>query len=62
MKTETMKTIRSRIRRSLADPGSGVGEAEVDSLLGRSFADHLLSFPGGVDFVCDRTPPRDVDL
>jgi hypothetical protein len=57
-----MKTIRSRIRRSLADPRPSLTEAEVDSRLGRSFADHPLSFPGGIDFDRDRTPPRDVDL
>ncbi|MGH7025662.1 MAG: type II toxin-antitoxin system Phd/YefM family antitoxin [Caulobacteraceae bacterium] len=28
----------------------------------RSFADVLLSFPGGVEFERDRTPPREVDL
>jgi prevent-host-death family protein len=27
-----------------------------------SFVDLLLSFPGGVDFERDRTPPREVDL
>lgn len=28
----------------------------------RNFADHLLSFPGGVEFERDLSPPRDVDL
>jgi prevent-host-death family protein len=28
----------------------------------RSFADHLLSFPGGVEFERNASPPRDVDL
>jgi prevent-host-death family protein len=28
----------------------------------RSFADHLLSFPGGVEFERNTAPPRDVDL
>jgi len=28
----------------------------------RSFAEHLLSFPGGVDFEKNPSPPRDVDL
>lgn len=28
----------------------------------KTFAEHLLSFPGGVDFERDRTPMRDVDL
>lgn len=28
----------------------------------RSFADHLMSFPGDFEFERDRSPPRDVDL
>ncbi len=27
-----------------------------------SFADLLLSFPGGIEFERDRTPPREIDL
>ncbi len=29
---------------------------------GRSFADHLLAFPGGIEFERDRSAPRDLDL
>lgn len=28
----------------------------------RNFADHLLAFPGGVEFERDASPPRSVDL
>ncbi|WP_027153578.1 type II toxin-antitoxin system Phd/YefM family antitoxin [Mesorhizobium sp. WSM2561] len=28
----------------------------------RSFAEHLLAFPGGVEFERDTTPLRDIDL
>lgn len=27
-----------------------------------SFAEHLLAFPGGIEFERDRTPLRDIDL
>ena len=28
----------------------------------RTFVDHLLAFPGGIDFERDKTPLRDIDL
>lgn len=38
--------------------------ADAERLYGepKSFAKHLLAFPGGIEFERDPSPPRDVDL
>lgn len=28
----------------------------------KTFVDHLLEFPGGIEFERDHTPPREIDL
>lgn len=39
-----------------------VSVADADRLYRRTFADHLLGFPGGIEFERDQTPMRDIDL
>lgn len=42
------------------DSGSEDAEREAN----RKFIEHLLTFPGGIDFdeIRDHTPPREIDL
>jgi prevent-host-death family protein len=42
----------------------GEDKEAVEREQNRKFIEHLLKFPGGIDFdeIRDRTPPREIDL